>query len=1316
MKYHFRILTTFTLLLLLMVSTAMATLNPPSLGDTQRFNVFGHGFFEGYYPISATLQAMNDNTYIFVEDAKINDIEINANDPDKILLATASGVMYTDDGGLTWTHTNGSSNMIPEGTRSGGADAEAQHRSTVESIFFFSDNDWVAGVGRGHYALGDMVLHPPYRSKDAGLAWNPASSGLPNYTYENVNDQTVDRPTLYEMINEPSASDRFFAATLSGVVAFKGRKWETWPGAGLPQITAEWDHLPAYDVIYDETDSVITTVTTNGLYQGKVDFDNAQISWEPLGTDNVVVSSVVTYMDTTVVEYDLVTNDTTSLTFTVSVTAEELADGSYSLMVDGTNYLVDAYAITGNTVDLIVTTTTLTDSLDISVLGPRVYLNGDAVLTANQWVSVKDNASGLYWTGKARFTSNKWYVDLNEDNQYFANYDVLDPGTIDYTTWLPSLSDVEVIASGETVFSSLASDGTLLYAGSDNGIYVYNSDSLVLVEETAGLSVNDMLFANNMVLAGAETGLYQLNTGTWTKISPLLSDGYTGESHEYDVSVRSIATDANSNLYFGGPLGGLYKSTDNGASWSTLNTGLTHRTVTLDQLNTFKTAMNPTIFSDLVTWLGDLPDVDGDAKIYTLLMDIDDLYYNTAGDGSTYIKGEILTPDQYSEGDTLAEANSNYRDIIYVDINPKTADDPLVVESAVFQLGLLISHNADADEDDWVKNGLAGLGTYITGVQDVSSEINLVNNNSLTLWSDASPIERDYEQTFVFMDYLLENYFDTAEKVSAFMADTANGLEGLQSALTSAGLSDTFDDIYADFCLAIHFDGLVDASGNPFGSGKYNFANLLISNGTSTLDWGKIGADSPYIFSTRENSIGFFKSLGVSSGVFWAPGLGDQMVFNFDDGSTARIFVILNGDIAGNTVADVLLQEVTMDDRNWGKFSDLDLFDKALDAPGTYHTANMLIVTYEAGTDNGGSFVLHDLLTTPGMLALGVSQSVMFDEYIDIYGFADSRIFDDGGMAFYYSTDDEVDAELEGPLALVTNATGDTLYNQTLAHFHIDDDLGIFGYRSSFALPQTSETVNYSISLSGENLWGGEIASSALSVAAAMGKPGHELLVNSEKGDALLRVNSNSLAEESMITLISSETAPILMQKDHLGKVDSDALSDMIQIGPSNIKLKASVSLTISYDGTKLDEGDVPQIYELRDGAWQVVPGMHNASLNEIRIESDRFGLFQVRKAGSEELAELPLRFALHGNYPNPFNPSTTIRYELAAESATNLVIYNLLGQEIVTLVNSVQSAGSYSIMWSGENKYGKSVSSGVYLVQLNTDKGSFNHKIVYMK
>jgi hypothetical protein len=86
---------------------------------------------------------------------------------------------------------------------------------------------------------------------------------------------------------------------------------------------------------------------------------------------------------------------------------------------------------------------------------------------------------------------------------------------------------------------------------------------------------------------------------------------------------------------------------------------------------------------------------------------------------------------------------------------------------------------------------------------------------------------------------------------------------------------------------------------------------------------------------------------------------------------------------------------------------------------------------------------------------------------------------------------------------------------------------------------------------------------------------------------------------------------------------------------------------------------------------------------------------------GVPEPEEVPRSFVLSQNYPNPFNPTTTIEYSVPAASEVTLKIYNVLGQEIVTLDNSVRNAGHHKAVWNGRSSSGNAVASGIYFYTL---------------
>jgi len=104
-----------------------------------------------------------------------------------------------------------------------------------------------------------------------------------------------------------------------------------------------------------------------------------------------------------------------------------------------------------------------------------------------------------------------------------------------------------------------------------------------------------------------------------------------------------------------------------------------------------------------------------------------------------------------------------------------------------------------------------------------------------------------------------------------------------------------------------------------------------------------------------------------------------------------------------------------------------------------------------------------------------------------------------------------------------------------------------------------------------------------------------------------------------------------------------------------------------------------------------------------------------ITSAGGE-LRHLPKIFHLARNYPNPFNPETTIKYQLPKPGYVSLNIYNLLGQRVRTLVDDEKPAGYYQIIWDGRDDRGVLVSSGIYLYELRASDFQKTRKMLILK
>ena len=102
-----------------------------------------------------------------------------------------------------------------------------------------------------------------------------------------------------------------------------------------------------------------------------------------------------------------------------------------------------------------------------------------------------------------------------------------------------------------------------------------------------------------------------------------------------------------------------------------------------------------------------------------------------------------------------------------------------------------------------------------------------------------------------------------------------------------------------------------------------------------------------------------------------------------------------------------------------------------------------------------------------------------------------------------------------------------------------------------------------------------------------------------------------------------------------------------------------------------------------------------------------------ITSVEDEEL--IPSEFNIRA-YPNPFNPSTNIRYSIPFASNVEIKIYDILGNEVAALINEEQPSGIFEVTWSGENSFGNRVSSGIYFARIKADQQVKNLKLMLLK
>ena len=117
-----------------------------------------------------------------------------------------------------------------------------------------------------------------------------------------------------------------------------------------------------------------------------------------------------------------------------------------------------------------------------------------------------------------------------------------------------------------------------------------------------------------------------------------------------------------------------------------------------------------------------------------------------------------------------------------------------------------------------------------------------------------------------------------------------------------------------------------------------------------------------------------------------------------------------------------------------------------------------------------------------------------------------------------------------------------------------------------------------------------------------------------------------------------------------------------------------------------------------------------------LRADAVKLQMLDPSGIEADEAHQNPHTFQLNQNFPNPFNPTTTIGYQIPYDSKIKLTIFDIRGQEIVTLTEGYQSVGHHELQWSGINQAGQTVSTGVYFCRLISDNSQQTIKMLYLR
>jgi hypothetical protein len=210
-------------------------------------------------------------------------------------------------------------------------------------------------------------------------------------------------------------------------------------------------------------------------------------------------------------------------------------------------------------------------------------------------------------------------------------------------------------------------------------------------------------------------------------------------------------------------------------------------------------------------------------------------------------------------------------------------------------------------------------------------------------------------------------------------------------------------------------------------------------------------------------------------------------------------------------------------------------------------------------------------------------------------------------------------------------------------------------------------------------------------------------------------------SDESFLARARADYAVLLLNLVS-GRIPPDAmLHDPVVVGQQRTGeqvgldgMTVTVSQAVTYCDILMTDDDASNDQSAYDIAWMINVGepVPDGMIDPTVPSVDYLAVLDAEESGSE----LPGDFELKHNYPNPFNPSTTIGYRVGSRCDVKLVVYNMLGQPVKVLVDDPQQPGDYSVIWDATDDGGARVASGMYLYRLKAGDYVESRKMLLLK
>jgi len=211
-----------------------------------------------------------------------------------------------------------------------------------------------------------------------------------------------------------------------------------------------------------------------------------------------------------------------------------------------------------------------------------------------------------------------------------------------------------------------------------------------------------------------------------------------------------------------------------------------------------------------------------------------------------------------------------------------------------------------------------------------------------------------------------------------------------------------------------------------------------------------------------------------------------------------------------------------------------------------------------------------------------------------------------------------------------------------------------------------------------------------------------------------------------------NDTTRILSKSNFLLKAMTQPVTPEVEFLATVDLLSSDMRILFDLEKLPIDQESAAYLglYHYESGKWQHLPTYTSLETGTYWAYSRHKGKYQVWISTEHPVIVLPDQYSIAQNYPNPFNSNTVINFIVGAKSfnsydeaviqlqpvRTSIKIYNLLGQEVRTLVNEPKLPGQYTIMWDARNSAGIPVASGTYFMQAILGDKVLNKKMMVIK